>query len=497
MDRAIRTAAPQWGARRARARVQLHQIDAIQRSTEKRFNGDNWRVNDPNDRVRGRAAKTAPMDRLTRDRIRRTFKLNPFARKAMGSLLNNIVGFGITGSPVKSPSFLKAWNAWTKVCDWDGVEDFYALQRLIVRTWLLDGEVFIVKRIDASSTQVNPLRLQVLSVDQLDTGKTGENIRHGIEYVSGRPVAYWFRKSLEDVDSFDPANSERIETKHVKHLFVRDEPGQWRGSSHFEPVIDALDGIDDYLEAEGVRKRMESCFVGFVAQNLGDEEFTVGQKSSVGMPVGDGQEARVESFYPGMISYGQPGERMSFGEPKAAGGLTDYLRWGGLRIAAGAQVTYEGVTGDLSNVNFSSYRAGANEFKLSIGAFQWLGLIPRLLVWVWDAWCEAGLGSGRHGARFPEMKWTPPPFQTISRLDDAKADLLEMQIGVSSRREKVNERGQDFETHLKEVGDDTKAQKDLGLAFLGDPLSPAQLAKPAAQRGSGGTITTGVTSHDR
>jgi len=415
------------------------------------------------------------MDRLTRERIRRTFRLNPFARKAMATLLNNVVGFGITGSPVKSPKFLKAWNAWCKVCDWDGVEDFYALQRLIVRTWLLDGEVFVVKRLDTASLDVNPLRLQVLSVDQLNASKAGDNIRHGVEYEAGRPVAYHFRKALEDLDTFDPNASERVEARFVKHLFMREEPGQWRGRSHFEPIMDALDGVDDYLEAEGVRKRMESCFVGFVAQGIDGEEFTAGNVQPGTATMSDGEQARIESFYPGMINYGRPGEKMEFGEPKAAGGFSDFLRWGGIRIAAGAGVTYEGVTGDLSNVNFSSYRAGANEYKLSIGAFQWLALIPRVLVWVWEAFCEVGLGTGRHGNRFPEMKWTPPPFQTISRLEDAKADLLEMQIGVANRREKVNERGQDFETHLQEAADDLKAQQNLHLAFKGDPFTPAQI----------------------
>lgn len=502
MDRAIRAAAPQWGARRAQARVQLQQIDAIHRRSSQRSQrlADDFRLNNPNDRVAARRAKVSPMDRLTRERIRRTFRTNPFARKAMGTLLNNIVGFGITGSPVKSPKFLKAWNDWTKVCDWDGVEDFYALQRLIVRTWLLDGEVFVVKRLDGSSIAVNPMRLQVLSVDQLDTAKSDPAVRHGIEYAGGRPVAYWFRRSLEDLDTFDPNGSERIEARFVKHLFMREEPGQWRGLSHFEPVIDALDGVDDYLEAEGVRKRMESCFVGFVAQNLEGDEFTVGNPQAGTSTMSDGGEARIESLYPGMISYGQPGEKIQFGEPKAAGGFGDFLRWGGIRVAAGAGITYEGGTGDLSNVNFSSYRAGANEFKLSVGAFQWLALIPRLLVWVWDSWIEIGRDTGRHGSsRVPAMKWTPPPFQTISRLEDAQADLLEMQIGVSNRREKVNERGQDFEAHLQEAHDDLQAQQDLNLAFKGDPFSPQQFSNLTAEQRAliavGGLVRAGVTTN--
>lgn len=472
-DRAIAAAAPRLGVQRARARAQLQQINspgAIAAGRQRTRSGDFGNIAS-DDRMSSHRSKVAPVDHLTRERIRKAFRLNPFARKAMATLLNNIVGYGITGSPVKSPKFLKAWDAWTKVCDWDGVEDFYALQRLIVRTWLLDGEVFVVLRLDPTSIAINPLRIQVLGVDQLDNTVTRDNVRHGIEYVAGRPVAYWFRTSLEGQDAFASDTSERIDARYVKHLFIREEPGQWRGTSHFEPVMDALDGIDDYLEAEAVRKRMESCFVGFVAQSLDAEEFTVGNAQTSPATMPDGEQARLESFYPGMIGYGQPGEKIEFGEPKAAGGFSEFLRWGGLRVSAGTSTTYEGVTGDLSNVNFSSYRAGANEFKLSVGSFQWCALIPRLLVWVWDEFCRVGYGAGRHGNRYPEMKWTPPPFQSISRLDDAKADLIEMQIGVSNRREKVNERGWDFETHLKEAADDLKAQKDMGLSFHGDPVA--------------------------
>jgi lambda family phage portal protein len=501
LDKAIAIASPRWAAKRQASRLQLQQLEAVgqaaRRSNDRRTRrrGDDWRINDTSLR-RYEAQQGKPISRVDRQRIREIFETNPFAVKAKASLLNNLVGYGITGT-VKGPKALqKAWTDWIRVCDFDGVLDLYGLQALIAEIWLDDGEAFIVKRI-VPGAAVHPLRLQVLDADQLDvTAVLGNSrIRDGIEYgEGGKPVAYHFKRSRE-IDQFgDPV---RVPADQVIHLFHRRRAGQWRGRPHFEPVLDALADVDDFIEAEGIRKKIESCFVGF--RSVTNEEMAGGGDGSMGQiepglqPL-DGDGFPLETFSPGMIINGRDGESMTFGEPKAAGGFAEFMRWGALRIAAGGQTTYERATGDLSNVNYSSFRAGDLEFQRFIGRVQWLMFIPRLLVDIERAFLEAaqliGLVSPSRSA--PVFKWTPPPFGSVDPKKDADARKAEMAMGAESLRNVVAERGYDLDELSDEIAADLKMLEGKGLLALAKAMFAMAGAGAAAGSGAPASAEPGA-----
>jgi lambda family phage portal protein len=468
IDRAIAAVSPKWAARRAVARVQLRQVEQVSaRSLGRQIRRapDAWRINDPATR-RVEAQQGRPMSRHDRGAIREIFDLNPFATKLLNSLLNNAIGFGITAALKGTKAAREAWLKWEKHCDYDGVLNLYGLQELIASTFFLDGEVFVVLHPEQNPSGI-PLQLQVHDADMLDTTVALANtrIRDGIEYdEKGRPAAYHFRRSRE-VESF--GNPVRVPAAQVIHLFKRKRPGIRRGRSHFEPVLDVLDDVDGYLEAEGVRKKIAACFVGFRA--IG-EDFEDPQQGTVEADPIDPNEPPIESFYPGMIINGRPGEKMEFGQPAQDQGISDYMRWGGLRIAAGGQATYEHVTGDLSNVNYSSYRAGGLEYQRFMGRTQWLTLMPQCLDKIGDAVCEAMFLVGI-AARRPTISWTPPPFGSVDPKKDAETELIEIEGGLRSRREVVAARGSDLDDLSDEIAADDRMLAQKGLTFR-SPASP-------------------------
>jgi hypothetical protein len=59
-----------------------------------------------------------------------------------------------------------------------------------------------------------------------------------------------------------------------------------------------------------------------------------------------------------------------------AGGYREYLMTDLQGVGAGVDVPHELLSGDLSNVNYSSYRAGMLGFRNAIDAILWLTLIP-------------------------------------------------------------------------------------------------------------------------
>lgn len=468
VDRAYAAVAPRAALQRQMARTQMDMLRrAAPRPRAQTRRSDNWLINDPSTR-KAEVRADRPMNYIDRVALRHAFEVNPFAVKVKGSLLNSLISYGITGTVKGGKATQRLWSDWIEVCDYDGVNDLYGLQDLVASQWLDDGEVFIVKRVVVGAA-VHPLRLQVLSVDQLDTTAVVADmrIRDGIEYADGRPVAYHFKRSIEIGTYGDPV---RVPAEQVIHLFLRKRAGQWRGRPMFESVLDVLNDVDDYLEAEGVRKKISACFVGFRALGVDSEDPAMGSVDPSSTPYGDPEGPPEEALYPGMIINGRQGETMTFGDPKADAGISEFMRWAGLRMSAGAQSTYERATGDLSNVNYSSYKAGDIEFQRFIGRLHWLLFIPKLCREVERAWIEIGYAVGLLPNRRPTFKWTPPPFGSLDLGKEVRARREQVAGGQESLRNVVAESGYDLDDLSDEIVADiemiTKKFEAKGMGAL-------------------------------
>ena len=73
-------------------------------------------------------------------------------------------------------------------------------------------------------------------------------------------------------------------------------------------------------------------------------------------------------------------------------------------IAAGVGLTYELLTGDLSQVNYSSIRAGLMEFRRRMEALQWQLLVPGLCQPVWRRFVLAAQAIGAAARRDIEAR---------------------------------------------------------------------------------------------
>lgn len=464
VERSIAALAPRYAAKRALARVQFEQVSRVA-GTMRRLREDNpnFGVNtgEPNDARPSRLVDRATLLRLAYQ--------NPYGRKAIRALLNGTIGWGITGAPKGPKALQNLWTEWTKVSDYRGRLNFYGQQALATRTMFREGDSFIVRRY-VKDGKVIPLRIDVLDGGLLDTSKVGENIEEGIEYsVEGIVTGYWFYPARADYRHSRP--SFRIPAEDVIHLYEQEEAGQKRGRSVFESVIKKLGDIDEALEADLVRRKIESCFVGFrrINPDWVDEPFGQIQSRGDDLPP-------AEYFEPGTMTTLAPGEDVQFADPKPAGGLNDALKANLLATAAGVGVTYEHQTGDLSNVNFSSYRAGALEFDATNEERQFNTIIPVFLDRVWDWFCQAAYEFGKTRTPSYEMRWTPPPRKSIDREGDAKADILEMQAGLENRRSLLNSRGLDHDTFMAETKADLTKQQGQGLFYKGDPFTANQAA---------------------
>jgi lambda family phage portal protein len=476
IDRAIGWFDPAAGLRRALARRSLSKVRAYEGATSM----DGW--------IPRRQGASANADHradspMLRARARALVQNNPYAAKALGCLVSNVVGEGIIPSSRATDERTRLaldalWREWMQVADADNGTDFNGLEAQAYRAMEQDGEVLLRLRTRRPEDGLPvPLQVQLLEIDYLDTSKNGAlqgggQIVSGIEFDSlGRVAAYWLRDAhpgdASMVSLKASISSRRHDARNIIHLFAPDRPGQARGITRFAPVIARLRDLAIYEDAELARKQNEALMSVFVSGDGADFAVPGAGESASAASDRAATMGELGSLKPGAI-LATNGQSITVAEPKAAPGYDLYIRTQLYAIAAGTGVTYEMLTGDLSQVNFSSARVGMMEFRRSAEQRQWHVLVPRLLQPIWRAFIDAAVLSGRVPRADYAVEWTTPKWDYVNPLQDVEADAAEIAAGLSSVSEKLRQRGYQPDAVFKELGEDYAKLKASGaLDYLG------------------------------
>ncbi len=408
-------------------------------------------------------AEIGPSLTKLRDRSRDLVRNNPYAAKALRVLVSNSVGVGINPS-IKNKKILSLWNQWIKECDADGQIGFYGLQRLVARTIYESGECLIRKRIRKKEDGlIVPLQFQVLEPDYLDSSKNetlrnGGYIQNGIEYDAiGRRAAYWLYKQHpgEAAPLLNGLTSSRIDAEDIIHVYEKHRPGQSRGVPIFAPAMMTQNDLDEYEEATLVRKAAEACIAAFVQSD--DENAALGVSSAE-------DNRRIEELAPGMVEYLSSGESVTFNNPPASTGYAEYVNTRLHAIAAGIGITYEQMTGDLSQVNYSSIRAGTLDFRREVEQFQWLTFIPMFCERVMSSWLN--VAALTHNIKTDiEVEWTTPKWDWVDPVKDVEGERLELELGLKSYSEAARQRGYSPELLIDEIKKDKEMLDSAGIAY--------------------------------
>lgn len=424
---------------------------------------------------------------------------NPHAAKAVSAWVSNIVGDGITpraktGNPTLDSKINALFAEWSKVCDADGRSDFNGLTTLTVREMVESGDVFARRRMRRAEDGLPvPLQIQLNEADHLDESKIdgrpdGSRTVRGIEYDAiGRRLAYWLFPDHPG-DIAIPLSrgvaSVRIPADGVVHLFLRDRVQQ-RGVPWGAPVMRALRDLDDWTNSELVRKKTEACLVGIVtAADDADQ--------GVAPTVVDADGKTIEQFEPGLIAYARGGKDIKFNQPAATAGISEWLRAQLHIIAAGFRLPYELLTGDLSQVNYSSIRAGIVEFRRLVSAIQWQVVIPIFCQPVWDWFIAAAYAAGLIPVPTAGVEWEPPKFEYLNPLDDVRADLMMVRMGSTSLRRVVARQGENLDDILAETAETNAMLDRLSIVLDSDPRKVTQQGLYQPDTAGSGQATGGA-----
>jgi lambda family phage portal protein len=438
-----------------------------------------WRAT-PDDADAAGAAR-ARLAAISRDMVRN----NHWAARAGQVIAQNAVGEGILpkavgASPRLAKQILTSIESHldTTAVDVRGQQNLYGLQRQVMLTVVESGEALVLRRRLPVRATGLPLQIDVLEPDYLDDSRDilnrpdGSSVREGIEYdPSGRRVAYWlYDEHPGAANVFGRRPARRVPAADVLHIFRPDRPGQTRGVSWLAPVALALSDLHDFQDAQVVRQKISACFAAFVTDPEGTLE---GRRRAV---------ESLSSIAPGRVQFLDPGQEISFGVPPGVQGYDEFTRGVLCGVAAALGLTYEALTGDLRNVNFSSGRMGRMEMDRAVKCWQSLMLIPQMMQplgkWFFEAWA---LQYGAPPPRGVRLDWVAPTRILVDPTREIPAMAAAVAAGLRSRPEVVRELGYDPERVDEEIQKDQDRRRAIGLRFTSDGPDAQAPAAPAPE----------------
>lgn len=465
LDRIIGWVSPQAGVKRLLAR------NLLQRAYEGASRSDGWAP-----RRAGASASTDHAADATelRYRARALYQNVPYIKRALDARVEHVIGTGITPrSLARQENQARAldtlWERWSAVVDADGLSTLSALMARAVLARRIDGEVLLrIRPRSASDGLPVPLQLQLLEIDYLDSAKLGTNgpntIINGIEYDPiGRVVAYWlFDEHPGETRRVRSLRSSRpVPANRIIHIFKPDRPGARRGVSALASVIARVRDLQLYEDAELARKNLESRLSIFAS---GDPSQLVSSPSldATASVAGASSLGELPS---GAVVQLPAGMNITALEPKPSGGYDAYVK-GQLRlIAAGMEVTYEMLSNDMSEVNFSSARVALMDFRRSVEQEQWLVIVP-VMNRIWREFIDAAYLAGAIQRREYGVDWSTPKWDYVNPLQEVNADNAEVAGGLCSISEKLRRRGYKPDLVFAEMESDLKRLEQNGVLRL-------------------------------
>lgn len=412
----------------------------------------------------------------TRARGRDLGRNNPFVRSWLRSLTNNVVGGGVRmqsnarddlGNPIESfnKSVEAEFKYWCKKenCHVAGSLSFEDIQRMNIRNVAESGEIYIRKIRKKFGKSKIPLALQILESDMLDVNFNGEYkgrpVRMGVEVDEyNRAIAYHFWSVHPGDLSFLQSNKSnervRVPAADVIPLFLKERPIQTRGITWLASAAMSLRHLGGFIDATVVGKRVKASVMGFITQP--EVESNDGIQTQAG--------ERVEDFAPGKFVHLDPGENVEV--PNLGGDSNEFnpfVQAMMRTVAAGVGSSYEEISKDYSQSNYSSSRLSLMSERDNYKALQqWF--IRDFLQPVFEEWLELAVMSGvvklpanlsndyfLNPEKYNQPKWMPRGWDWVDPQKDIQADILAINEGLKTRAEVLADEGRDFEETVSAI----------------------------------------------
>lgn len=438
-----------------------------------------------------------------RTRARDLAQNNDLAKSYLRAMKKNVVGSAGFALQVKAMQYIngklvpdksdndyleRSFYEWMRpeTATITGMLSFRKVQELIVETVARDGEIFVHLM---RGEKLNPFgfTLQIIEPDYVDEKysdilKNGNIIVMGVEMTPYRkPVAYHIAERKDSLGLYGSfyvgAPYRRISANDIIHIYDPERADQTRGVPWMASGMVSNRHLHGYIEAAVVNSRAGACKMGFfrdptaeAGEYLGDEkDADTGIQTDIAEP-GTFKDIGRHEF----LAYDPKYPHEQF-DPFT----TTMIRF----IAAGLGVSYQTLSGDLSETSYSSGRQGLLEERETYKSAQEF-FRETFLDRVYAEWLYMGLMTGRLSLpfakfkKFNQPKWTGRRWSWVDPLKDVQAAKEARAAGFVSTTQIINEKGGDIEDTYFEIAQEDAMAAEQGLMFdYGSKPAQSQASK--------------------
>lgn len=450
-----------------------------------------------------------------RNRSRALVRDAAYAKRAKVIVQNNVIGSGIglqaqvmtTRGELRqnvNDALEQAWSEWCcgERCHTGGTLHFADLERALMGQVFEAGEIFVRKHARAFGDSAVPFALELIEPERLveefaqpvpQAPAAGALVKMGIEVDAfGRPLAYWIRNRHPGDLQFlhgETQKVERVPADQIMHLRLVDRWPQTRGEPWLHAVARKLNDMDGYSEAEIVAARGAASYV-FTVETPEPSTALANETTA-----GDGSKEMVVE--PGMGMRLAPGEKWETHAPNRPNTALDpFMRYMLREVAAGTGVSYESLSRDYSQSNYSSSRlALLDDRDLWKMLQQWF--IRNFRAPLHREWLQAavlagavpGIALGEYAldrAKFEAARFKPRGWSWVDPTKEVLAAKEAVKAGFTTRADVIAATGdgRDIEDIDRQRVRELKDEQDAGLEFDTSP-SVYIAAETGSQKGTG------------
>ena len=449
------------------------------------LNSGGWLGRGPDSEVRADSRKS-------RDRAFDVSLDDRFAKRVVETLTNNVIGKGmklqakvqkVRGDGLddrKNRLIEEAWEEWLdrRLCHTAGLQDFQELQKTIFSSCVIGGESFVrfIRRVPENGKiplQLETIEAAQMPVEEYRRAESGRQIRMGVEVNDWlRPVGYWFYSwhPGEYWSGYMGRNQgyQRFPAEDILHLYALRRLNQHRGMSWLRATQEPLKHLAGFNEAYLYAARVGACVAGILQSAYPDQ-----------MPLDDQEEAAsqdglrpIGKIEPGTFYKLPQGDTFQGFDPKRPETAYEPFIRAQLRgIAAGTNITYEELSNDYSQANYSSIR---QSHVISIYYWQVLQdwFCRKFLDPIFAEFMQAlYFAYPSDFGDFPDFpnrylsskskRWAKRGWAWVDPLKEVSAIEKSLKMGLTSLSEEADKKGGDFEETIRNRAREVKMIQDI------------------------------------
>lgn len=433
--------------------------------------------------------------RVGRSRSRQLVRDSAYARRGKAIIVNNIVGAGIglqaqvmtTRNELNTrvnDEIERVWKRWSRKdsCHTGQALCFEDIERVIMGQAFEAGEIFVRKYFAPFGASKVPYALELIESERIadELAPSGfdpaNNVRLGVQVNEfGAAIAYMIRTLHPGelrLTAEQTTKVEKVPASSILHIRIIDRWPQTRAMPWMATVARKLNDMDGLSEAEIVAARGAANYMGIVEMPDGSRAFGTIEE--------DGSEQ--EELEPGLIMKLKQGEKFtSFMPNRPNTELDPFMRMMLREVAAGIGCSYESISKDYSQSNYSASRLALIDDRDLWKTFQqWFVRDFRAIVhreWLQQAVLAGQLPSisiaeyGSNPEKFEAARFKCRGWGWINPKEEVTAAVDAVKAGFRTVSEVIEETGsgRDVEDVITERKAELEMFKTAGILTETDP----------------------------